>query len=166
MLCHGCLCRDFLSLGQFRQWVFFRGFPVLRLRFQGSTEAAFQFLKALAFYRLSFCRKGYAAAVKGSGHGFVSVGLRRCGQQFHGEQEQDIPFAFRQAAFVRFYRFGGGDNGVVVGNFLAVQYAGIVRGEVNALCKVQCAEKPGHDIFSGGEHIVRKVLAVRPGGGA
>ena len=155
MLRHGCLCRDFLSLGQFRQRVFFRGFPVLRLRFQGGTEAAFQFLKALICHGLSFCRKGYAAAVKRSGHGFVSVGLRRCGQQFHGEQEQDIFLAFGQAALVRLYRFGGGNDCVVVGHFLAVQNAGEVRGKVNSLCKVQCAEKPGHDIFSGGEHIVR-----------
>jgi hypothetical protein len=76
---HACLCRDFLSLGQFRQGVFFCAFFFLRLRFQGGTEAVFQFLKALAFDCFPLCGKGHAAAGKGSSHGFISVGLCRCG---------------------------------------------------------------------------------------
>ena len=102
-----------LSLGQFRQGVqVFRFF--FAVCFQGGAEPLVDLFPTGDKHSLSFGGELVPETGEHSGHGFVFMGYSHGAEQLGADKIHQLALTFRKAGEALFYKFGRGEDGVVV----------------------------------------------------
>ena len=156
--CHG----KALSLGQFRQGV--QGFRFFfAVCFHGGAEPLVDLFPTGDKHRLSFGGELVPCTGEHSSHGFVLMGCGHRAEQFGADKVHQLAFTFGKAGEALLYKFGGGNDGVVVRYLFAVQHPAHIRGQVKPLGKGQQPQQVRHKMLCCLAHILGQILAVRAG---
>ena len=149
-----------LSLGQFRQCVqnFFLG-----IGFQGGAEPLVDFFPTGNKRGLSLGGEFVPGAGEHSSHSFVLVGCGHRTEQFGADKVHQLAFTFRKTSEALFYKFGRGDDGMMVRYLFAVQHTVYIRGKCKPLGKGQQPQQIRHKMLCCLAHVLGQILAVRAG---
>ena len=154
--CHG----KTLSLGQFRQGV--QHF-LLGICFQGGAEPLVDFFPTGNKHRLSLGGELVPGAGEHSSHSFVLIGRGYRAEQFGADKVHQLAFTLGKTSETLLYKFGRGDDGVVVRYLFAVQNPAHFRGQVKPLGKGQQPQQVRHKMLCCLAHILGQILAVGAG---
>ena len=152
--------RKTLSLGQFRQGVqhFFPG-----ICFQGGAELLVDLFPTGNKHHFSLGGELVPETGEHSGHGFVFMGYSHGAEQLGADKTHQLAFTLGKTSETLLYKFGRGDDGVVVRYLFAVQNPAHFRGQVKPLGKGQQPQQIRHKMLCCLAHILGQILAVRAG---
>ena len=136
MFRYGRSYAETLPLGQFWQGVqAFRFF--FAVCFHGGTEPLVDLFPAGDKHGLSLGGELISCTGKYRSHGFVLMGRGYRAEQFGADKVHQLALTFRKAGEALFYKFGRGDDGVVVRYLFAVQHPAYFRSQRKSLGKGQ-----------------------------
>ena len=149
-----------MPLGQFRQGVqhFFLG-----ICYHGGAEPLVDFFPTGNKHRLSLGGELVPCTGEHSSHSFVLMGCSHGAEQLGADKVHQLALTFRKAGEALFYKFGRGDDGVVVRYLFAVQHTVYIRGKCKLLGKGQQPQQIRHKMLYRLAHILGQILAVRAG---
>ena len=84
-------------------------------------------------------------------------------EQFGADKVHQLALTFSKAGEALFYKFGRGDDGVVVRYLFAVQNPAHFRGQVKPLGKGQQPQQGRHKMLCCLAHVLGQILAVGAG---
>jgi len=97
------------------------------------------------------------------GHCFVLVGCGHRTEQFGADKVHQLAFTLGKTSETLLYKFGRGDDGVVVRYLFAVQNPAHFRGQVKPLGKGQQPQQVCYKMLCCLTHILGQILAVGAG---
>ena len=121
MFRYGRSYAETLPLGQFRQGV--QGFRFFfAVCFQGETEPLVDLFPTGDKHRFSFSGELVSCTGKYRNHGFVLMGCGYRAEQFGADKVHQLAFTLGKTNETLLYKFGRGDDGVVVGDFRVIEH--------------------------------------------
>ena len=162
MFRYGRSYAETLPLGQFWQGVqAFRFF--FAVCFQGGAEPLVDLFPAGDKHGLSLGGEFVPCTGKHSGHSFVLMGRGYRAEQFGADKVNQLAFTLGKASETLLYKFGRGDDGVVVRYLFAVQHSAYFRSQRKSLGKGQQPQQIRHKMLCCLAHVLGQILAVRAG---
>ena len=151
-----------LSLGQFRQGV--QGFRFfITVCFQGGVESLVDLFPSGDKHRFSLGGELVPCTGEHGGHCFVLVGCGHRTEQFGADKVHQLAFTLGKTSETLLYKFGRGDDGVVVRYLFAVQHPAHIRGKCKPLGNGQQPQQVRHKMLYCLAHVLGQILAVRAG---
>ena len=162
MFRYGRSYAETLPLGQFRQGVqAFRFF--FAVCFHGGTEPLVDLFPAGDKHGLSLGGELVPCTGEHSSHSFVLMGCSHGAEQLGADKVHQLAFTLGKTSETLLYKFGRGDDGVVVRYLFAVQNPAYFRGQVKPLGKGQQPQQIRHKMLYRLAHVLGQILAVRAG---
>ena len=162
MFRYGRSYAETLPLGQFWQGVqAFRFF--FAVCFHGGAEPLVDLFPAGDKHGLSLGGELVPGAGEHRSHGFVLMGRGYRAEQFGADKVHQLAFTLGKTSETLLYKFGRGDDGVVVRYLFAVQNPAHFRGQVTPLGKGQQSQQVRHKMLCCLAHILGQILAVGAG---
>ena len=162
MFRYGRSYAETLPLGQFWQGVqAFRFF--FAVCFQGGAEPLVDLFPAGDKHGLSLGGEFVPCTGKHSGHSFVLMGRGYRAEQFGADKVHQLVFTLGKTSETLLYKFGRGDDGVVVRYLFAVQHPAYFRSQRKSLGKGQQPQQIRHKMLCCLAHVLGQILAVRAG---
>ena len=162
MFRYGRSYAETLPLGHFWQGVqAFRFF--FAVCFHGGAEPLVDLFPAGDKHGLSLGGELISCTEKYRSHGFVLMGRGYRAEQFGAGKVHQLAFTLGKTSETLLYKFGRGDDGVVVRYLFAVQNPAHFRGQVKPLGKGQQPQQVRHKMLCCLAHVLGQILAVRAG---
>ena len=162
MFRYGRSYAETLPLGHFWQGVqAFRFF--FAVCFHGGAEPLVDLFPAGDKHGLSLGGELISCTEKYRSHGFVLMGRGYRAEQFGADKVHQLAFTLGKTSETLLYKFGRGDDGVVVRYLFAVQYPAHFRSQRKSLGKGQQPQQIRHKMLYRLAHVLGQILAVRAG---